>query len=226
MRERDRCRGGHSRRGSRSQVDSRHAVAMSHIRDARFTSGGEAHRLDGVNLHDGFHGRPAGTQRQQLTARGVEDENGPVRSDGKIDKRDRFQAGSNGEGLQGAAGNQLQLVQRCCTVVRRRRADHPEISTSVVNLDRCDVAKSRGGGADEVHRMIRAVGDDHQFAPEPIANKESARDRIVGEPAKRKALGREPGAIRAQRRGRRGREGRRGGLATAGPVERLRLGST
>src|SRR5947208_19249 len=84
----------------------------------------------------------------------------------------RLEISSNREGLQRAAGNQLQLVQRSCAV-GRRRADHPEVSTPGVDLDRCDVAKSRGVGADKVHRMIRALARHDQLAPEPIAKKES-----------------------------------------------------
>src|SRR6185503_251265 len=97
MRKRDRGWGGQPRRGSRSQIDSRHAIAMSHIGNARVTSGGKTRRLDAINLHDVFHSRPAGTERQQLRAGGVEDEHRARRSHGKIDERDWFETGTNGE---------------------------------------------------------------------------------------------------------------------------------
>ena len=181
------------RRGPRPQVESRHTIAIGHIRNARLASGGKTHGLGGLNLHDALHGRAARTQGQHLRAGGVEDEDLACRRDIKIDERDRFETVRHGKRFQRAAGRQLQLVQHSRAIVRRR-ADDPEISTFVVDLDRGNVAKPRGGCADKVHRMVGAVGDDHQLAPEPIANKESARDRIVGETAQRKTFARESGA--------------------------------
>ena len=175
---------------------------MRQIDDARFAP---AARLAGSRhqVHDGFTAVPPGCSANNASARGVEDETQPGRSHRKIDNRDWSETGSKRKRFQGRPDTSCSL----CSVLRRRqalRADHPEIPPPVVNLDRGDVAKSRGGGTHEIHGMIRALSDDEQLAPEPIANEESTRDGIVGEPAEGKARGREPGVVRSQTRGWRG----------------------
>ena len=169
----DRAGGGDPRRGSRPQVDSRHAVAMRHVGNSVVTAGGKTRWFLSINPHDAFEGCPAGTQLEQLPACRVEDEDSAGRRDGKIDERDRFEIGGNRERSQRAARDQLQLVQRSGAVARRR-ADHPEVSTSAVDFDRRDVTKPRGVGANEVHRVVRPFACHDQLAPEPIAKKESA----------------------------------------------------
>ena len=77
---------------------------------------------------------------------------------------------------------------------------HPQISTLRVDFDRRDLLKSRGIGADEIRRTIRALAHDQQFPLDPIAEQEPLRHRVVGEAGRRERLGRKPEGFERPRR--------------------------
>ena len=161
---------------------------MSDIRDVLVGGRRDARRrvsFDRDSLTEcGFASR----QHDQLRGRPVQREHGPGRRHRQVDQINRFVLRREGVRFQRPSRDQLQPMQNTGAV---RAARHPQIAALLVDPDCRHLFESGRLGPDQIHRVIRAVADHDQFPSAAIAEQESARDDVVGEPGQLKRRRRE-----------------------------------